>query len=464
MAADKINGVCLAIDFGAGSGRVIAGSRCSGQEMELTELHRFVNRQVRLGDSLYWDFPALFSEMLEGIRCAAARGMHILSVAIDTWGVDFGLITLAGRLLSNPLCYRDSHTEGLPEAIWSDADALRTHYAESGIYPLSINTLYQLVALNRREPAMMEAAGKLLFMPDLFAFFLTGSATCERTIASTSELLTTDGEWNLPLIDRLGLPRHLFGELVDSGTLKGYIDRNILRSLGIGYDIPVIAAGCHDTACAVYASSANSTGEPHAFISSGTWSLFGQEIPSPVTSTEAYSSGYTNERAVGGTIRILQNIPGMWILQQLVKKWTANGSFTGYDDLIVAAERAEIDSLIDVDDASFVNPHDMEEAISLYCRDHAMTEPATEGEYAAVALRSLALRYHKAINGLNDILSPAQRPKAINIVGGGSRNAYLNRLTAQATGLPVVAGPVEATALGSIALQIETLTRLNLIP
>ena len=261
-----------------------------------------------------------------------------------------------------------------------------------------------------------------------------------------------------------GLPRHLFGELVDSGTLKGYIDRNILRSLGIGYDIPVIAAGGHDTACAVYASSANSTGEPHAFISSGTWSLFGQEIPSPVTSTEAYSSGYTNERAVGGTIRILQNIPGMWILQQLVKKWTANGSFTGYDDLIVAAERAEIDSLIDVDDASFVNPHDMEEAISLYCRDHAMTEPATEGEYAAVALRSLALRYHKAINGLNDILSPAQRPKAINIVGGGSRNAYLNRLTAQATGLPVVAGPVEATALGSIALQIETLTRLNLIP
>ena len=182
-------------------------------------------------------------------------------------------------------------------------------------------------------------------------------------------------------------------------------------------------------------------GEPHAFISSGTWSLFGQEIPSPVTSTEAYSSGYTNERARRWHYPHTQNIPGMWILQQLVKKWTANGSFTGYDDLIVAAERAEIDSLIDVDDASFVNPPDMEEAISLYCRDHAMTEPANRGEeYAAVALRSLALRYHKAINGLNDILSPAQRPKAINIVGGGSRNAYLNRLTAQATGLPVVAG------------------------
>jgi len=449
---------CLAVDFGAGSGRVIAGEQLPDGQLRLTEVHRFGNRQVRLGDSLYWDFPALFAEMTEGIAKAVAQGFHILSVGIDTWGVDFGLLTEGGRLLSNPLCYRDSHTAGLPEHLWSDRDEVLAHFAESGIYPISINSLYQLVALKEREPQMFECAATLLFMPDLFAYFLTGEKSCERTIASTSELLLADRpEWNRKLISRLGLPERIFGKIVEPGTVKGHILPDVASRLGIDYDVPVIAAGGHDTACAVYASRLQSGGARQAFISSGTWSLFGMEIPQPVCTPAAYDSAYTNEGAVGGTVRILQNIPGMWILQQLVAKWTSQGTFEGYDKLIADAEAATIDSLIDVDDPAFVAPADMALAIAGYCREHGLAVPSAPAEYARVAIRSLARRYGKAIDGLNAILPADERPTRINIVGGGSRNTFLNRLTAEATGLEVLAGPVEATAIGSLALQFRTL-------
>lgn len=459
---DSQRNACLAIDFGAGSGRVIAGEILSDGQIGLTEIHRFANRQVRLGDSLYWDFPALYSEMLEGIRLAVAMGFHILSLGIDTWGVDFGLITPSGHLVSNPLCYRDSHSAGLPERMWPDRNEKLSHFHESGIFPLNINTLYQLAALREREPAMLDIAGEILFMPDLFAFFLTGVASCERTIASTSELLTAGGkDWNRPLIRQLGLPERLFGRLIDSGSIKGYLLPSIAAGLGIDYDVPVIAAGGHDTACAVYASRMQSEGRRQAFISSGTWSLFGQEIPVPVCSDEAFDRGYTNEGAVGGTIRILQNIPGMWILQQLVAGWTSAGVFEGYDQLIAAAEEAGIETIIDVDDPVFVAPDNMAGAITGYCVDHGLDIPATPAEFARVAIRSLARRYRKAIDGLNAILPERDRPAAINIVGGGSRNKFLNRLTEEETGLPVFAGPVEATAIGSIALQFETLRNIN---
>lgn len=449
---------CLAVDFGAGSGRVIAGEM-TADGLQLTEIHRFANRQVRLGDSLYWDFPALYAEMTEGLRLAVARGFRILSIGIDTWGVDFGLITRGGRLVSNPLCYRDNHTSGLPARMWpTQADSL-AHFAEGGIYPLAINTLYQLVALKEREPELLDAADRLLFMPDLFAFFLTGEASCERTIASTSELMLAGAtDWNRPLIHRLGLPERLFGKLIDSGTVKGYVTPDICRAIGANYPIPVIASGGHDTACAVYASRLRSSGNGRqAFISSGTWSLFGKEIDRPVTDPLAYRHRYTNEGAVGGSVRILQNIPGMWILQQLVAKWTAAGTFDGYDSLIAGAESSTIDTIVDVDDEAFVAPADMEEAIDSYCRRHSLTVPDSPEAYARVAIRSLARRYRKAIEGLNSILPPDERPTSVNIVGGGCRNRFLNRLTAEETGLPVEAGPVEATATGSLALQFSTL-------
>lgn len=459
---NNFRNACIAVDFGAGSGRVIAGEKMPDGNLRLTEIHRFANRQVRLADSLHWDFPALYAEMLEGIRLAVAMGFRILSVGIDTWGVDFGLITEGGRLIGNPLCYRDSHTNEMTEQLWPDRVARKNHFAETGIFPININTLYQLVALKKREPGMIGIAASILFMPDLFAFFLTGKASCERTIASTSELLTAGGaDWNWPLIDWLGLPRRIFGELIDSGSVKGTIMPSVARTLGIDYDVPVIAAGGHDTACAVYASRQNASGTPMAFISSGTWSLFGQEIPVPVCSEEAFDSGYTNEGAVGGTIRILQNIPGMWILQQLVSSWTASGVFEGYDKLISGAEKAGIDTLIDVDDEAFVAPHDMSAAIISYCRERGLKAPETPEEFARVAIRSLACRYGKAIEGLNSILPPHERPRAINIVGGGCRNQFLNRLTEQTTGLPVIAGPVEATAVGSLSLQFDTLSRLT---
>lgn len=444
---------CLAIDFGAGSGRVIAGEMTPGGEVRLTEVHRFANRQVRLGDTLYWDFPALFAEMCDGISRAASR-FRILSLGIDTWGVDFGLLTPEGRLLSLPLCYRDSHTASFHP---TEAES-RERFAQSGIYPLDINTLSQLIALKAREPEMLAMAGQLLFMPDLFAYFLTGFAACESTIASTSELLKAGThEWNYPLIDSLGLPRRIFGHIIEPGTVRGNLTPEVAARLGIGYTVPVIAAGGHDTACAVYASRSLSDGEPQAFISSGTWSLFGMEVADPVVTDEAFRAAYTNEGAVGCTIRLLQNIPGLWILQQLVAQWTARGCFDGYDALLAAAEESTISSVVNVDDPAFVAPADMERALADYCRTHGMAVPGTTAEFARVAMLSLADRYRKAVDGLNSLVPPARRPRRINIVGGGSRNRFLNRLTEEATGLPVLAGPVEATAIGSLLLQFETL-------
>lgn len=444
---------CLAVDFGAGSGRVIAGEKGSDGTIGLTELHRFANRPVRLGDSLHWDFPALFAEMCEGIRLAAAK-FHVLSIGIDTWGVDFGLLSPGGRLLALPLCYRDSHTAALRPT----EDERRRRFCQSGIYPLDINTLSQLIALRSREPEMLRMAGRLLFMPDLFAYFLTGTATCERTIASTSELLLPgQPEWNYDLIDLYGLPRHIFGEIIEPGTVRGHLTADIRRQLGLDYEVPVIAAGGHDTACAVYASSSKGGESPKAFLSSGTWSLLGMVIPEAVITDEAFDAGYTNEGAVGGTVRILQNIPGLWILQQLVAGWTARGIFNGYDSLINKAGKARTDILIDVDDPAFVAPHDMEQAIADYCREHGMTVPATPAEMTRTVLESLARRYRKAIDGLRRVLPPDRHPQSIDIVGGGSRNRLLNRLTEEATWLPVTAGPVEATATGSVMLQFKTL-------
>lgn len=451
------NSVCLAVDFGAGSGRVIAGRPSPGGELLLDEVHRFDNSPVRLGPTLHWDFPMLYAQMCRGIRKAAERGYRVASVGIDTWGVDFGLLTPVGALAGLPLCYRDGHTAGLPEQMWPGRDGRVARYRRSGIWPNAINTLYQLAALARREPGLLAAADRLLFMPDLFGYFLTGSATTERTIASTSEMLVAGaGEWDRPLIDELGLPQRLFGPIVEPGTVKGAFLPEVARSLGLEPGAVLVAVGSHDTASAVGASQA-APGTRQAFLSSGTWSLLGMALTAPVCTPEALDQGYTNEAGVDGATCLLQNIPGLWILQNLVKKWETQGRFEGYDRLTEQAEASAVDSLIDVDHPAFTAPDDMEAAITDYCREHDCQAPRTPGDYARVALRSLARRYTKAVEGLNALLPEEQRPLGVNIVGGGSRNGYLNRLTAEATGLPVTAGPVEATAIGNIAVQLQTL-------
>ena len=446
-----MNDTYLAIDFGGGSGRVIAG-QIRDKRLEMKEIHRFPNRQIKLGGHVHWDFLALFEEMKAGIRKAVGQGLRVRSIGIDTWGVDFGLIDRAGSLLGNPQCYRDPCTEGLPEAFFREVSPLE-HYRESGIQVMPINTLFQLLALQRENPGRLEAADRLLFMPDLFSYFLTGNADNEYSIASTSELLdASTREWNWPLIDRLGLPRRLFGRIVLPGTSRGRVLPEVAEELGLPEDTEVVAVGSHDTASALFAVPfPPGRASRCAFLSSGTWSLLGVELEQPVLTEEARLAGFTNEGCVGGRIKFLQNITGLWILQRLMKQWEAQGKDVSYDTLLGAAAKSGIQSLIDVDNSHFANPADMQQAIADYCRETGQEVPETEGGYVMCVLRSLATRYKKGIDGLNTLLpEPVEQ---LHIIGGGCRNKLLNRLTEEATGLPVVPGPVEATAMGNILVQ-----------
>ena len=448
----------LAIDFGGGSGRVIAGYEEAGQ-LQLDTVSRFPNRQVQLGGRIYWDFLALFEDMKQGIRAAVEKGYHIRSIGIDTWGVDFGLIDRNGRLLGNPVCYRDSRTEGVPERFFAHRDP-QAHYAEAGTQVMAINTLFQLYAMQLEHDPQLEMAQRLLFMPDLFSYFLTGEANNEYSIASTSELMDIrTGRWNDALIEEMGLPRQIFGEIVMPGTCRGWVKAEVRAELGIRHEVPVVAVASHDTASAVYAVPAAAEDATTAFLSSGTWSLLGVLTDRPILCEEARLGGFTNEGGADGKICFLQNITGLWILQRLMAVWKEQGLCTDYDRLMADAEAADIASLIDVDDARLVSPADMAEAIADCCRSTGQQVPHTQGELVRCLLRSLAERYRKAIEGLNRLLPvPVQR---LIIFGGGSQNRYLNRLTAEATGLRVETGPVEATAIGNILAQKQALTQIG---
>ncbi len=442
----------LAVDFGGGSGRVMAGSIDQGV-LKLEEVYRFPNRQVRMGNHIYWDFLSLFEEMKNGLRQAVLKGYSIKSIGIDTWGVDFGLIDKAGNLLGSPVCYRDSRTDGLPEELFDETE-LPAHYAQAGIQMMSINTLFQLYSMKKVDDAQLKVADRLLFMPDLFSYYLTGVANNEYCIASTSELLDARTRtWNHALIEKIGLPQHLFGEIVMPGTVRGKLKQEICEEIGLPEEVEVIAVGSHDTSSAVYAVPVTKC-NCSAFLSSGTWSLLGVEVPQPILTEDARNAGFTNEGGVGGKIRFLQNITGLWMLQCLISQWKERGEETDYEYLITSAEAADISSVIDVDDKSFQNPMDMETAIADYCREYGLQVPDSQGEYVRCVLQSLAQRYKRGIEQLNSLIPhPVEQ---LHIVGGGCRNRLLNRLTAEALGIPVYAGPVEATAIGNILVQALT--------
>lgn len=444
----------IAADFGGGSGRVIAGV-IEGSRLTLHEIHRFENRQIRLGAHIYWDFLRLFDEMVRGLRKAVDEGYRLRSVGIDTWGVDFAFINAEGNLLGNPVCYRDDAVAGAAEAFFRDHESETGHYAEAGIQIMDINSVFRLARLRDTEPSMIAAADRMLFMPDLFSYFLTGKPDNEYTIASTSGLLDARRrDWNRQLIDRIGLPQHLFGPIVMPGTVRGRLTDSIKARIGIDYDVDVTAVGSHDTASAVHCAGGDFDTTRTAYLSSGTWSLLGVTLNEPILNEDARRAGFTNEGATGGKIRFLQNITGLWILQQLMTQWGEEGLPTDYPTLLGDAEKAVTDAIIDVDDPAFHSPRNMSQAIDDYCRDHDMTPPRKQGEYVRCVLQSLAHRYRRGIEGLNALLPyPVER---LRIIGGGSRNSLLNRLTAEATGLPVTAGPVEATAIGNIMIQART--------
>lgn len=439
----------IAVDFGGGSGRVIAGIIDDANVLRLVEIHRFPNRQVRCGKRLYWDFLSLYAEMLEGLRKAVASGLRLRSIGIDTWGVDFGLIDNKGNLICNPVCYRDEAVEGIPEEFYA-THSRSAHYAVNGTQVMAINTMFRLMALHRDAPVLINAASHLLFMPDLFSFYLTGRISNEYTIASTSGLLNASTrQWDYDFIYKLGLPCQLFGDIVMPGTSRGVLKRDVSASIGVDYPVEVIAVGSHDTASAVFATATSD--DTTAWLSSGTWSLLGIDLPEPVLTEEARAAGFTNEGAVGGRIRFLQNITGLWMLQRLMAAWSEKGNPIGIVELINEAENADIDTVVDVDDPVFASAADMETIIADYCRRNGLRIPATRGEFARTVISSLAQRYARGIRQLDTFLpSPV---KKLRIMGGGSRNKLLNRLTAEAAGIEVEAADVEATAIGNILVQ-----------
>lgn len=431
----------LACDFGGGSGRVMAGWLEDGT-VRLEEIHRFQNRQVRLGDTLYWDFPALFQDMKDGLHKAAERyGSSIVSIGIDTWGVDFGLIDRQGHLLGLPVCYRDARTKGLPERYFATRDR-HEHYAHNGTQVMEINTLFQLLAL---KATSFPSEATLLFMPDLFSYYLTGVANNEYTIASTSELLNArTRDWDWELIDDAGLPRSLFGPIVMPGTVRGPILPHIAEETGLAPTVKVVAVASHDTASAVM--SIPELDEPAAWISSGTWSLLGVTVNEPILTPEACEAGFTNEGGADGKITFLSNITGLWILQQLAKEWHTND----WAAMTAEARKVQNSPLIDVDDSAFTAPESMQKAIFA-----AVGRELTRGETVRCVLESLAKRYATAIRKLNTMLdNPVRR---LHIIGGGSQNTLLNELTAQATGLKVTTGDVEATAVGNVMGQLRAM-------
>ena len=431
----------LACDFGGGSGRVMAGWLEDGT-VRLEEIHRFQNRQVRLGDTLYWDFPALFQDMKDGLRKAAERyGSSIVSIGIDTWGVDFGLIDRQGHLLGLPVCYRDARTKDLPERYFATRDR-HEHYAHNGTQVMEINTLFQLLTL---KESSLPSEATLLFMPDLFSYYLTGVANNEYTIASTSELLNArTRDWDWELIDDAGLPRSLFGPIVIPGTVRGPILPHIAEETGLAPTVKVVAVASHDTASAVM--SIPEIDESAAWISSGTWSLLGVTVNEPILTPEACDAGFTNEGGADGQITFLSNITGLWILQRLAKEWHTND----WAAMTAEARKVQDSPLIDVDDSAFTAPESMQKAIFT-----AVGRKLTRGETARCVLESLAKRYATAIRKLNTMLdNPIRR---LHIIGGGSQNTLLNELTAQATGLKVTTGDVEATAVGNVMGQLRAM-------
>ncbi len=447
----------LAIDFGAGSGRAIVGILNNGK-IELQEVHRFPNKTVNVLDSLHWNILYLFDVLKTGIIEAVHKGhKDIQSIAVDTWGVDFGLVTEDNQLLGFPFAYRDLRTNGMLDKAFAlmQKNAI---YNLTGNQFMQINTAFQLLSMVESRSQILKAADKLLFMPDLFNFLLTGEKKSEYTIASTSQLLNAkDKKWEKTIFSELNLPMDLMSDIVMPGTKIGNLHSSICNSVGLE-SADVIAVGSHDTASAV--AAVPNLGNNWAFISSGTWSLIGIETDSPIINENSLKYNFTNEGGVGGKIRFLRNIMGMWIIQQLKKEWELEGDEYSYSELSeMAAQAISFKCVIDPDNSDFLNPESMIEAIKNFCIKTNQESPQNKGEYVRCVLESLAFKYRLLIDKIN--LFKDGKIDTINIVGGGSQNDLLNQFTSNSTGLKVIAGPVEATAFGNIMVQAITVGKIK---
>ncbi len=430
---------CAAVDLGASSGRVMVG-RVSRDSLELVEAHRFANRPVRLPEGLRWDVLGLYAGVLDGLRAAG----RVDSVGIDSWAVDHGLLDADGTLLGNPVHYRDSRTDGVPEKVWASVPPEEL-YAATGLQYAPFNTLYQLVAA--RESGQLGQARRVLLIPDLLSYWLTGEYGTELTNASTTQLVDPrTRDWAYGLAARAGVDLDLFPPLRLPGDPAGLLRPGVLEETGLTGPVPVTAVASHDTASAVAAVPA--AGERFAYICTGTWSLAGLELAAPVLTEESRAANFTNELGLDGTVRYLRNIMGLWLLQECVRAW-GDPDLGGL--LREAAAVPALRSVVDAGDAAFLAPGRMPERIAEACRASGQPVPEGRGEITRCILDSLALAHRRAVE---DAQRLADHPvDVVHIVGGGARNALLCRLTADACGLPVVAGPAEAAALGNVLVQ-----------
>lgn len=442
--------VFIAVDLGAGSGRVIA-AKTDFAQLELEEIHRFDNPGTDLPGGSFWNLIGLYREILEGLRRAVLRhGDDIVSIGIDTWGCDFGLIDANGELLGMPHQYRDPRFEGMAEAmheIMPEAEV----YAQTGVKTNFYNSSLHLLAESRKQSPALRNAERLLFVPDLLAYWLTGKQAVERTIASTSQLLDSrTGDWSWGVIDALGLPRGIFGEVVEPGTVLGPVRDEVARIIG-KTGIPVVATASHDTAAAV--AGIPMEGRENLWLSSGTWSIMGVETDVPITSPEALSYGFCNELGVEGSVRFLKNIGGLWLIQECKRQWELDGEPLGYVEMAALANEADaFTAFIDPDDASFASPGEMPDKICAYCQKNGQRVPQTKGEILRVASDSLALKYRFVYDRVCKLTG--RKYESMHAGGGGVQNELLSQATANALGIPVIAGPVEATSCGNVILQM----------
>jgi rhamnulokinase len=445
----------LAIDFGASSGRAILGV-IHDQSIELKEIRRFTNPIIEVNGRLHWDLLSLYNQVIESLRDIRQQQIEICSLGIDTWGVDFVCFGNDGEHLRMPYSYRDPHTFGAPERFFSKIPKEEV-YKKTGIQIMNFNSLFQLNAQLEEKSSIYRVIDKIVFMPDALSYLLTGKMVTEYTIASTSQMMNPfTKEFDITLLDAIDLKPHHFAPIVFSGTEIGRISPTVQHLTNLS-DISVIAVAGHDTASAVLAVP--SMNEKFAYLSSGTWSLMGIESDEPVINEETYALNFTNEGGADGSIRLLKNICGMWLIEQCKREWDEEKPVT-YDDIVAAAMDAPpFQCFINPDSPGFASPASMIDAIQNYCRDTNQFVPSTIGEIARTIYESLALRYKQTLQNLQKLATfPIE---TLHIIGGGSRNRMLNSFTANAIGLPVIAGPSEATALGNILLQAKAAGIVN---
>ena len=449
-----------AIDLGATSGRVILAEINNGK-ISFEEIHRFPDPIIQMQGHFYWDFPAIYKSVVEGLAKIASMGVRVESIGIDTWGVDFAMFGKDGALLRLPYCYRDPHTTDAPEKFFERMPR-KVLYEKTGIQIMNFNSVFQLDTLRRNECSALDAADKILFIPDALAYLLTGEQVTEYTIASTAQMIDPrTKEWDKDILEMLGLSAEKFGHMVMPGEQIGVLTEEVQRLTGLGA-VPVVAVASHDTGSAV--AAVPMVDECSAYLSSGTWSLMGIESAEPIISERSFELNFTNEGGIEGTIRVLKNICGMWLLERCRAEWPD----MGYGELIAAAEGAEpFRSLINPDAKCFANPESMTEAIKGYCAATGQPQPENVGEFVRCIFESLALRYRQVVEMLRE-LSPVAIER-LYVIGGGAKNQMLNQYSANAIGIPVETGSSESTAVGNVMMQakwvgvVETISEMRMM-